>query len=162
VEGTAVFKKINLLVAAFAMGGIGCSTYAQAACWTAQDAEAAHVRDLDTMLMVSALRCRLTGQDIMPTYNAFVRESRPILSASNNRLRSHFGTMDSYDRYVTGVANRYGAGADGLNCRDMAAIVKAARGEQGSPAGLVKVAKSAGVRPSLPGGLCPLTVAQAR
>jgi hypothetical protein len=135
---------------------------AQAACWTPQDADAARVRDLETMLMVASLRCRLSGQNFMPSYNAFVRESRPALSTVNERLRNHFGSLDGYDRYVTGVANRYGAGADGLTCRDMASIVSAARSEKGSVAGLVKLAKLADIRASLPGGLCKITVAQSR
>jgi hypothetical protein len=151
-------KFVTLLGIASMNVGIG----AQAACWTPQEAEAAQVRDMETMLMVASLRCRLSGQNFMTNYNAFVRESRPALSSVNERLRTHFGSLDGYDRYVTGVANRYGAGADGLTCRDMASIVSAARSEKGSVAGLAKLAKSSDIRANLPGGLCAMRVAQVR
>jgi hypothetical protein len=161
-KGLMVIKRFSQLAAACALVGIGFSTSAQATCWSAQDAEAAQVRDFDTMLMVASLRCRLSGQDFIQSYNAFVRESRPALSAMNVRLRAHFGNADAYDRYVTGIANRYGAGTDGLTCRDMASIVKAARSEGGAASGLVRLAKSSDVQPLLPGGRCSMTVAQAR
>lgn len=142
---------------------------AQAACWSAETVEAAKVRDMETMLMVSALRCRTTGFDFMGKYNAFVRSSRASLTVANDRLRQHFSAgvggvagLNAYDRYATSLANRYGAGAEGLNCRDMASITDAALREGQSFESLSRLATRAQIEPETPGNRCPVAVAQAR
>lgn len=129
---------------------------------------AAKVRDLETMLMVSALRCRLSGQDFLADYNGFVRQSRAALIDVNDRLRAHFreavgsaGALDAYDSYVTSIANGYGAGVTGLGCDDMRSILGAASASGYSIAGLEAIAERAGSRPKLPGGECPLEIARA-
>jgi alpha-D-ribose 1-methylphosphonate 5-triphosphate diphosphatase PhnM len=149
------------LIAAAAMVALPV-TGAQA-CWNDSEVAAAKIRDMETMLMVSALRCRLSGNDILPEYNGFVRQSRVALTQVNDDLRRHFaprGGLNAYDRYVTSIANRYGAGADGLSCDDMASILSAAVAEGGSYAGLARLADAAGVDPVLEGGRCTLTVAR--
>lgn len=140
-----------------------------AACWTADSVAAAKVRDLETMLMVSALRCRTSGHDFLNTYNSFVRASRAPLTVANDRLRAHFAAglganagLNAYDRYVTSLANRYGAGAEGLSCRDMASITDAALREGTSFANLERLAVRAEVSPVLNGTMCRTVVAQAR
>ncbi len=138
---------------------------AQAACWSSDAAEAASVRDMETMLMVSALRCKMTGKDVIGAYNQFVRTSRTALIDVNETLRLHFassGGLTAYDRYVTSIANRYGAGADGLNCNDIASILSAANAEGGSKAGLIRLAHDADVQPMLAGGLCRHEIAAIR
>lgn len=148
--------------AALALCAVTTTQSVQAACWSSEAVEAAQVRDMETMLMVSALRCRISGDDFLPRYNEFVRESRAALSSANDTIRSHFaplGGLNAYDRYLTSVANRYGAGTEGLGCDDMAAILGAARAERGSYAGLVRLAKAADVRPRLPGSACPVSIA---
>jgi hypothetical protein len=134
----------------------------QATCWSSAAADAARVRDMETMLMVSALRCKMTGKDVLSAYNLFVRTSRTALTEVNDSLRLHFttsGGLNAYDRYVTSIANRYGAGADGLNCNDIASILSAANAEGGSKAGLVRLSRDADVRPVLQGGLCAREIA---
>jgi hypothetical protein len=136
---------------------------AQAACWSDEAVDAAKVRDLETMLMVSSLRCKLSGVDMLDDYNSFIRTSRPALTQVNDALRSHFGTgnaaLNAYDAYVTKIANRYGGGAEGLNCRDMVSILHAANAEGGSRKGLSRLARDADVQPLLPGGQCAVTIA---
>lgn len=129
---------------------------AQAACWTAEQVSAAKVRDLDTMLMVASLRCRFTNVAVLTSYNAYVTRHRKPLVQVNDILRSHYSSagdkkavMNAYDNYVTKIANRYGAGADGLNCNDMHSIVQALAAEQPQVDALVAVAERAGVRPYL-------------
>lgn len=129
---------------------------ARAACWAEADVSAAKVRDLETMLMVSALRCRAGDPAILPAYNNLVMQSRDALTAVNDQLRAHFSSevgaragLNAYDRYVTALANRYGAGAPGLNCADMASILSAANAEGGSATGLARLASDAGVEPVL-------------
>jgi hypothetical protein len=140
---------------------------ASAACWTDSEVSAARVRDMDTMLMVSALRCKANSNSLLADYNQFVRTSRVALTQVNDRLREHFSAavgpaqaLNAYDRYVTGIANRYGAGAEGLGCRDMASIVSAARAEGGNLTGLERLARDAGVEPQLGGGRCERTIAR--
>lgn len=129
---------------------------------------AAKVRDLETMLMVSALRCRLKGQDFLPAYNAFVRGSRSALVEVNDRLRAHFersnigiAALNAYDRYVTAIANGYGAGVEGLDCIDMESILGAASAAGHSLASLEDLAERAESNPALPGGRCSLEIARA-
>ena len=134
---------------------------AEAACWSDAAYRAAQVRELDTMLMVEALRCRRTGANFLPEYNAFVQASRPALVRVNDTLRAHFSdevgpkrALDAYDNYVTTVANRYGAGTEGLDCADMASIARAAAGPRGSHEALAELAETAEMRPTVPGGRC--------
>lgn len=134
----------------------------QAACWSDKAVTAAKIRDLETMLMVASLRCRGSGQHLLQHYNNFVRHSRPALVRVNDELRTHFaplGGLNAYDRYVTKIANRYGAGAEGLTCADMASILAAAESERGSYDGLARLATAARVEPLLPGARCSLAIA---
>ncbi len=138
---------------------------AQAACWTETAINAAKVRDMETMLMVSALRCRASDPSILPAYNNFVRSSRVALTQVNDTLRRQFadqGGLNGYDRYVTSIANRYGAGAEGLTCEDMSSILSAAQSESGSLAGLARLATAANVEPVLTGNRCIVVVASRR
>ncbi len=139
---------------------------AQAGCWKSDQVAAAKVRDLETMLMVSALRCRAQG-NMLARYNKFVVNARPALMQVNDTLRTHFAesvgsgrALNAYDSYVTRIANRYGAGADGLSCNDLSSITDAAVSERPSFQGLAALAERAGVQPLLDGGQCPVTIAR--
>jgi alpha-D-ribose 1-methylphosphonate 5-triphosphate diphosphatase PhnM len=152
------------VAAAVALSAVSV-TSAQAACWNDAAVSAAKVRDLETMLMVSALRCRASDNAMLKQYNRFVVTSRSALASVNQTLRDHFagsGGLNAYDRYVTSIANRYGAGADGLGCDDMTSILSAAEAEGGSLAGLTRLANDAGVEPRLSGERCAKTYAAAR
>ncbi len=164
-----MLRGFKTITAAATLAAMLIAVPAQASCWTDQEVSAAKVRDLETMLMVASLRCRLSGQNFISDYNRLIRSSRPALTAVNDTLRAHFiaadgqrGGLDSYDRYVTSIANRYGGGAAGLNCRDMASILSAANGEGGSAAGLARLADDAGVEPVLRGSACSVSVASRR
>ena len=135
---------------------------AQAACWTEDAVEAAQVRTLETMLMVASLRCRDSGTDLLPSYNSFVRGHRVMLTVMNDRLRAHFGSLNAYDRYVTSVANRYGGGAIGLDCDDMAHLLKSVRHTDGSADELARIAQKARIRAHIPGERCAVTLARSR
>ena len=137
------------------------SVPAQAGCWSDAAYQAAQVRELDTMLMVQALRCRKTKSNFVNSYNSFVQVSRPALLKANADLRGHFagevgerGALNAYDNYMTTVANRYGAGTAGLDCADMASIVRAALAAKGSVPALYQVAVAADMRPSIDGRRC--------
>ena len=93
-------------------GAIACSP-AQAACWAGNEASAVRVRELQTMLMVTTLRCRAAGIDIGGEYNGFVRAAVDNIEIANLRIKQHIaaegGTQADYDRLATTLANSYGA-----------------------------------------------------
>ena len=134
---------------------------ANAACWTDEAYKAAQVRELDTMLMVEALRCRKTVANFVADYNRFVVASRPALIQANATLKGHFarivgerGALNAYDNYMTTVANRYGAGTEGLNCADVASMVRAASAAKGSADELHRLAVTAQMYPAIDGDRC--------
>jgi len=133
---------------------VGSARAQGAGCWTLADFEAAGVREMETMLMVAALRCRTEGGTLLADYNAFVVKGRPALIEINNRLRGHFvravgpvKALNAYDGFVTSLANRYGAGASGLKCTDMESILSAAVNEAESIDGLIRLARDAQMEP---------------
>jgi hypothetical protein len=146
---------------AFVIAGAGLalvSTPVNAACWTQNEVAAAKVRDFDTMLMVSGLRCRFQSATLLQTYNAMVVRHRAALTQANMLLQSHFspaaGGANELDRYITRVANRYGAGAEDLSCDSLQSIAEAALQETSTLPALVALADRAAVTPELPGGVC--------
>jgi hypothetical protein len=146
---------------AAAVGTAMLASPVNAACWSDAAYKAAQVRELDTMLMVEALRCRKTAANFVGDYNRFVVASRPALLKANAALRGHFaaqvgerGALNAYDNYMTTVANRYGAGSEGLDCRDIASIVRAALATNGSAERLHEVAVTAQMVPTIRGGRC--------
>ncbi len=159
-------KTIRCVTISVLMLAAVSSQAAQANCWKADQVRAAAVRDLETMLMVSALRCRNGADDFMPSYNAFVASSRPALGAVNGTLRQHFtesvgaaDALNAYDSFVVRIANRYGAGVAGLNCGDMQSILKAVATEGATVDALAAVADRAGVEPLLDAPRCAMRVA---
>lgn len=157
-------KKLGLGI--IAIFSLMLSVPAHAACWTVDEVAAAKVRDMETMLMVSALRCRMSEQDFLPAYNAFVRSGRAGLIVANERLRGHYvaslgavRALGGYDRYVTSIANRYGSGAEGLSCRDLSSITDAAIAQGSSFDALHALAVRADVQPVLDGAVCTTEIA---
>lgn len=145
----------------------------QASCWNAEEASAATVRELQSMLMVAALRCQAAGRGMMDEYNGFVVANRKTISAMNDRIKTHFirgmgpvAGQRGYDTYTTSMANGYGAGASGSEtCGSAAALAREATMMAGSLDGLLLLADRQGLVAKLPDGLCrdsaPLSVASA-
>lgn len=134
-------------------------------CWAKEEVAAAKVRELQSMLMVAALRCRAAGMNILPSYNAFVSAKRQTISAMNTRLKDHFGDAGPaegqrrYDRFTTSLANAYGAGTtDREFCSDMAELSDTAA-DAGSTAELIAIAERNVEGQRLAGGSCPVTFA---
>jgi predicted RNase H-like nuclease len=142
------FQPLGALVA------LAISLPVHANCWTPEAQSAARLRHLDTMMMVSALRCRNSGHDLMPVYARFVEQNRGVLLASSALLQQHFGSPAAYDRYVTKIANSYGAGVKGMNCEAVAATATIAAGNAGDLAGLESVADQAGISVTLDDKMC--------
>ena len=100
-----------------------------AGCWSDNAYQAAQLRDLDTMLMVATLRCRMKNVDFSTDYNRFVVDKRAILVAANGDMQSAFAqsvgkakALGAYDDFMTKIANSYGNGMTGMSCEDFAAL----------------------------------------
>lgn len=160
--------KKTILVAGAVLALAGMPAQA-ATCWTPQQVAAAKVRDFDTMLMVSALRCRFESRELANDYNAMVMRHRSGLSETNRTLGARFKGiygeregLNRLDRYVTQVANHYGAGtSEGLSCASLSSIAQAAIAEPQTVAALVGLAERAGVVPHTPEGVCQAPVIMA-
>ena len=150
----------NILCAATAI--LTAASPVTAGCWSAEHVSAAHIRDLQTFLMVETLRCQATGFDISANYNAFVRGNRAAIGAANDRLKAFFiGTagpvygQTAYDRFATSLANAYGAGRTNADtCDDARSIAAEAALMANSGEGLEMIAARQGLNPVLPGGIC--------
>ncbi|MBK8629393.1 MAG: hypothetical protein IPN84_04060 [Sphingomonadales bacterium] len=158
-----MFRSKQALCATLAIIAALVPATAQATCWSEDAADAAAVRDMETMLMVGALRCRGESQAIITHYNGFIRANRAALTHANDRLRAYFTAsgsgLNGYDRYVTSLANRYGGG-DGLTCQQIVRVIDFARTGDGSYANLSGLAQDLRIETSLPGGRCAQQVAR--
>ncbi len=140
-------------------------------CWSPADADAARIRELQSMLMVAALRCRADGIDILADYDALVTAERPAFAAANASLRGHFaagggaagaageGTGEGageadYDHFATALANAYGdGGTREIGCNTAAGLMRDAAAAP-DRAALLRLASAAVPPRELPGGAC--------
>lgn len=152
---------------ALAATGAAVPMQAQAHCWTAREASAAQLREMQTMLMVAALRCRAARMDITADYDDFVASQRETLAHANIVIKQHFadegGNQADYDRFATSLANDFGDDqtSEG-SCADAAML--AHDGSMVSPAALEPLAAARLFPVALPGGYCstrpaPVTMA---
>jgi hypothetical protein len=132
---------------------------AQAApsCWADREVSAARVRQMQTMLMVAALRCRAGGIDIVADYDGFVTAQHDQIVAANLVIKQHFaqagGNQVDYDRFATSLANGYGdAETNQGTCAEAAAM--AHEGSAATAAALQQVASARLFPAALPGGPC--------
>ncbi|HWK45824.1 MAG TPA: hypothetical protein VNT30_13975 [Stellaceae bacterium] len=96
-----------------AVASIGLAPLAaDAACFTQPEWVAAHVRVLQTELMVAALECKeVPGRDFTPQYNAFIGKYGTSLRSNSELLKGHFsrsfgaGYSREMDLYITKIAN---------------------------------------------------------
>jgi hypothetical protein len=105
---------------------------AAAGCGSEAARNAAQVRNLQTMMMVGTLQCRVSKVDVVTGYNAFVAARRADLGVANGALKAHFNVASAtgqtaYDRYTTSLANRFGEmKATDADCRKLAALTRVA------------------------------------
>jgi len=155
------------MVAAIALGSVAMTGSVQAACWTPAEVDAAAVRDLQSRLMVAALRCENSEHSLLADYNRFIRENRPLLRMGNQVLKSHFAkgntrkqAIKKYDRYAVSLANSYGAGSGDLSeCKSMQILARTAANSNGQQNSLVKLARDYSLNPVLPNGRCGIVLA---
>jgi hypothetical protein len=131
-------------------------------CWKPKDAAAVKVRDLQSRLMVAALRCRAMGYDILPEYNSFVRTSRTTIQEANGLIKARFAAgygkkaaQSRYDSFTTAMANEYGADQTSREiCDDTAREAKKAAAAGSNLDRLAAVSEETGREPKMPGGVC--------
>jgi hypothetical protein len=99
----------RILVATAFIGSLAYAVAAKADCSTPEVVKATQVRQLQTQLMVAALKCSHMPQHAA-SYNSFVRAFGPQISDSARVLMAHFkrnskSPQQSFDRFITQLAN---------------------------------------------------------
>jgi hypothetical protein len=158
--------RYGLCIAATVMVMGAVPAHAAMSCWNENQVAAARVRDLQSRLMVEALRCRAFGIDILGAYNEFVRSNRATLQAANTVIMGQFSrgfgrdAQTEYDRFATALANEYGDDrTSGETCAESAAVAAEAVAADGDLDRLVEIGERFGPPPVLPGGQCPASFA---
>ena len=161
-------RKMKSLVLPALAAALCVSTPAQAAmaCWNETQVAAVQVRDLQSRLMVAALRCAAMGEDVTPAYNRFVVANRETIQRANGVILAAFRSgvdgqaQEAYDRFATALANQYGD--DDTNaglCADAALAAGEAAAAHGDVDRLLALAERLGEAPAVPGGRCGITFA---
>ena len=161
-----MFKPAMAVAATIAL----VATPVQATCWKGDEASAAQVRNLQSMLMVAALRCQVAKFDITSDYNEFVKSNRIAIQGMNDKLKAHFirargpvAGQTEYDRFTTTLANGFGAAASGAEiCASAASLAREGAMMAGSIEGLLTLAAREGIATSLPDGTCEPTMSVAQ
>lgn len=136
------------------------------ACWTNAAQEAAKIKHLNTMLMVTALRCRNTADNFLPHYNRFVVKHNSLIGSQNAELRNHLsatygarGAEDALDRMSIGYANSYGNGHRAMDCRQLKDLAAKLSTEPHGVVTMAAVADLTVVGQSWSGATCPTRMA---
>lgn len=148
--------------AACAAASLALATGAAASptCWTPQEIEAARVRDLQTIMMVGALRCSAAGYNTAFGYDRFVVRHRSALVQHNETLKNYFirtagrGGQRGYDSFTTALANAHSSESSDMRsyCDRVDSLVRASLTVQ--PGDLVFFAEEVSERPFGVGETC--------
>jgi hypothetical protein len=161
-------RKSCFVAAILAVTSVVASAPAQAqACWGTEAVNAAKLRNLDIMLMVTALRCRMGADNFQPDYYAFAAAHQAELNVANGVLRAQFAGAGAtaanraLDRMSTGIANSYGLGHPDLGCHELRQITRDLTDTRVGGA-LLDAADALVGAPPIPGGSCAMRVATVR
>ena len=137
------------------------------ACWSSAGQDAVKIKHLNTMLMVTALRCRGGADNFLSQYNRFVTNNSTLIGTQNNLIKSHLaqsvgarGAEGALDRMSIGFANSYGTGHRTMNCSQLKQLASDLASEKHGVATLAMAADQAVGNTSLPGGACPVRIAK--
>lgn len=93
--------------------------------------EAEQLRQLDIMLMVTALRCRNGSDDFQADYNRFAARHLATMNGASRELQAQYGRSQNatqarrrLDRLSTSIANRYGLGHPWLECGQLGQVTR--------------------------------------
>jgi hypothetical protein len=139
------------------------------ACWTNASQDAAKIKHLNTMLMVTALRCRNTPDNFLPQYNRFVTKHNALIGSQNNVLKSHLaqtygagGAVNALDKMSIGFANSYGNGHKRMGCRELKQLATDLSTQPHGVATMAAIADQSVDAKSWVGQACPVSIAQRR
>ncbi|MBL0925140.1 MAG: S-adenosyl-L-homocysteine hydrolase [Sphingomonadaceae bacterium] len=137
------------------------------ACWTNAAQDAAKIKHLNTMLMVTALRCRNTSDNFLPQYNRFVAKHNGLIGSQNAALRNHLaqtygarGAEGALDRMSIGYANSYGNGHKTMDCRQLKELATKLSSEAHGVVTMAAAADFAVTGQSWSGTTCPTRIAK--
>ena len=161
-------KKAYLAAAIFAATSLVATTPARAqSCWGTEAVNAAKLRNLDIMLMVTALRCRMGADNFQPDYYDFSAAHQAELNVANGVLRAQFAgggatpANRALDKMSTRIANGYGLGHPELGCHELRQITRDLAATEVRSA-LLDAADALVGAPAIPGGSCAMRVASVR
>ena len=161
-------RKFIAVAALLAASTMVASAPAQAqACWNANAVNAAKVRNLDIMLMVTALRCRLGPDNFQPDYYKFSAAHQAELNVANGVIRAQFSgvgpkaAVRALDKMSVVIANSYGTGHPNLGCKELRRITSDLAASR-VPGNLLAAADALVVSPVVPGTACPTRIATVR
>lgn len=156
-----IFKQVALTAAI-----VIASAQPAQACWSNAGQDAVKIKHLNTMLMVTALRCRGGADNFLPQYNRFVTNNSALIGSQNNLIKSHLagingarGAENALDRMSIGFANSYGTGHSRMNCRELKQLASDLAGQRHGIATLAAAADETIDPAPLPGGVCPSRMA---
>lgn len=136
------------------------------ACWNSAGQDAVKIKHLNTMLMVTALRCRGGADNFLPQYNRFVTNNSALIGSQNNLIRSHLagisgarGAENALDRMSIGFANSYGTGHSRMNCSELKQLASDLAEQRQGVATLAAAADQTIDPAPLPGGICASRIA---
>lgn len=139
------------------------------ACWTDAAQDAAKIKHLNTMLMVTALRCRNTADNFLPQYNRFVEKHNALIGSQNNVLKIHLsksvgagGVVNALDKMSIGYANSYGTGHRNMGCAELKQLAAALSVEHHGAATMAAAADRAVDNQSWSGQTCAVRIAGVR
>lgn len=150
----------------FVVGMVALSSQPAHACWTNAAQDAAKIKHLNTMLMVTALRCRNTSDNFLPHYNRFVTKHNNLIGSQNAALKGHLaqtygarGAEGALDRMSIGFANSYGNGHKTMNCKQLKELAAKLASESHGVVTMAAAADSTVVGHSWIGPACPTRMA---
>jgi hypothetical protein len=93
--------------------------------------QAAKLRQLDIMLMVTSLRCRFGADNFQPDYEQFAANHNPLMQDAFRSLQAEYtarmgaaGTKKALDSISVGMANQYGQGHPWLGCGELKTMAR--------------------------------------
>jgi hypothetical protein len=161
-------NKLIAAAAALAASSLVATAPAQAAsCWGPQAVDAAKLRNLDIMLMVTALRCRMGADNFQPDYYKFSAAHQAELNRANGVIRAQFAGAGpvaanrALDKMSVVIANGYGTGHPELGCKQLKQATRELAAAR-TPGTLLAAANTMVGAPAIPGGQCATRVASSR
>ena len=150
---------------------VAASTISQPAqaCWSTDAVQAAKIMNLNNLLMVSALRCRMGEYNFLNEYNRFVQSNRAHLAAQHGVVEQHFARFHgakhaslALDAFNIGLANSFGAGHPTMGCREIKSLATEISADSLTVVSLVLAADRSVGEPDLPGGNCNSRIASSK